>query len=467
MILSAENRRLLQRNFDLYARYIFTAKTGREFRWNKHHAIISNALMRSFCGLSPRLIINIPPRYSKTLLAVECFASWAFGHYPDAEFLHSSYSSTLAAKNSYAIRALLQHEAYQAVFDNVQLQDDSKARHWWKTADGGTFYATGAEGTITGFGAGKVETGDGFGGAFLIDDPHKALEAKRSAVSRQAVIDWFQGTVETRLNSQSTPIILIMQRLHEDDLSGWLLGGGNGENWEHVSLPVIQPDGTALWVDKHTLTDLLLMQSTKPYDFAGQYMQNPVPIGGGMVKNDWFLERYKLLPHRVIRIVQSWDTGQKDKKERNDPSVCTTWAECADGYYLLDVFREWLEYPALERAVIDQHAKHGAHVVLVEDKSSGQTLIQRGRTGQIGKIPIIPVMPRTDKIDRLESVTGLMQSGRVKLPDAAPWIADYLSELTTFPLSAHDDQADSTSQALAWMRDNSGRHYAIAGVRSY
>lgn len=423
-------------------------------------------MLRAFAGLAPRLIINLPPRYSKTLLAVECFTSWAFGHNPASEFLHSSYSAVLAAKNSYSIRAMIQHDAYQQVFPYTTLQDDSKARHWWKTGQGGTFYASGAEGTITGFGAGSTNPVE-FHGAYILDDVHKALEAKRSAVSRQTVIDWFQGTVETRLNSQETPIILIMQRLHEDDLSGWLLGGGNGEKWEHVYLPAIQQDGTALWPYKHNIDELHRMQASKPYDFAGQYMQRPVPIGGGMVKESWFTNRFTLLPPRVIRMVQSWDTGQKSKKERNDPSVCTTWAECADGYYLLDVYRAWLEYPALERAVQDRAAKWKPHIILIEDKSSGQSLIQRARTGVLGRLPVIAIQPQGDKIDRLESCTGLMESGLVRLPESAEWVAEYLAELTTFPMAAHDDQVDSTSQALNWMRENSGRVYVAAGQRRY
>lgn len=456
-MLDHVNRAYLQRSFPAFVRYIFMATKGREFLWNHHHDVICTALIRAFAGLAPRLIINIPPRYSKSEVAVINFAAWAFGHYPDAEFIHASYSSVLAANNSYSVRAMLRHEAYRAVFRNLRLQDDSKARHWWKTSDGGTFYAAGAEGTITGFGAGKVNS-SGFGGAFIIDDPHKSLEARRSAVSRQMVIDWFQGTVETRLNSQQTPIILIMQRLHEDDLSGWLLDGGNGEHWEHVSLPAIRQDGTALWSAKHTIEELHRMQSSKPYDFAGQYMQRPVPIGGGMVKEAWFSERYRAIPDRIIRIVQSWDTAQKDKKERNDPSVCTTWAETPTGYFLLDVYRAWLDYPALERAITDQAAKWKPHSVLIEDKSTGQSLIQQARHGKIGRIPVIAINPKGDKIERLERCTGLMEAGRVKLPDNAEWMADFLAEMVTFPMGRHDDQVDSVSQAINWM---------ISSIRSY
>jgi predicted phage terminase large subunit-like protein len=356
------------------------------------------------------------------------------------------------------------HEAFADIFGKPTFRADTNAKDHFKTQKGGHVYATGSEGTITGFGAGKMR--DKFGGAIVIDDPHKAGEAN-SDTMRKNVLEWFQVTMESRKNSRETPIIIIMQRLHEDDLSGWLLDGGNGEEWEHVSLPAIQDNGTALWPRKHKIDELHRMQASKPYDFAGQYMQRPVPIGGGMVKDSWFLDRYKLLPHRILRIVQSWDTAQKDKKERNDPSACTTWAECPDGYYLIDVYRDWLEYPALEQAIKDQSAKHRPHAILVEDKSTGQSIIQQAKTGKMGNIPVIAVEPKGDKIDRLESCTGLMESGRVKLPDFAPWAAEYLSEMTTFPMAAHDDQVDSTSQALNWMRSNSGRVYAAAGQRRY
>lgn len=276
-----------------YTRYMFRAVRGFDFVENWHHRAICDALTRVFLGETKRLIINIPPRYSKTELAITNFVSWAMGHCPDAEFIHASYSALLASNNAYNVRAMIQHEAYAALFSDVTLKYDSKAKNHWKTEDGGVMYAAGSDGTITGFGAGKLR--DGFGGAFLIDDPHKAQEARRSDAKRKAIIQWFQGTVESRLNTPETPIIVIMQRLHEDDLTGWLLDGGNGEEWEHLCIPAIQPDGSALWPWKHDIHELRRLEKTKPFDFSGQYQQSPVPDGGGMFKVDWLQHRYEFI----------------------------------------------------------------------------------------------------------------------------------------------------------------------------
>ena len=221
---------------------MFYQRRGYPWMVARHHALICDALERVFNGGTKRLIINIPPRYSKTEIAVVNFIAWARGRVPDCEFIHASYSATLAVSNSVQIRNLVQHEEYRAIFPDFALASESS--HHWKTTAGGVMYATGTGGTITGFGAGKHR--EGFGGAIILDDLHKADEA-RSEVRRQNVIDWFQNTLESRKNSPDTPIVVIMQRLHENDIAGWLLNGGNGEEWEHLCLPAIEDDGTALW----------------------------------------------------------------------------------------------------------------------------------------------------------------------------------------------------------------------------
>ena len=219
-----------------FSRWMFLERKG--FRWQRarHHQIICDALMRVFRGECKRLIINIPPRYSKTELAVVNFIAWCFGKVPDCEFIHTSYSTPLSVNNSAQVRDMVQHEAYREIFPETQLATD--AGHHWKTTKGGVMYATGSGGTITGFGAGKIR--DTFSGAIIIDDPHKADEANSDTI-RGGVIEWFKNTLESRVNSPDTPIIVIMQRLHESDLAGWLLGdrkpvgppvaGGNGEIW--------------------------------------------------------------------------------------------------------------------------------------------------------------------------------------------------------------------------------------------
>jgi hypothetical protein len=208
-----------------FTRWMFVNRRGYTWQQAQHHATVCEALMRVFRGECKRLIINIPPRYSKTEI-VKNFVGWSLGHAPDSEFIYTSYSSRLAAASSWDVRGLVQEAEYKAIFPAVGLREDSQAKDEWRTTAGGIMYAVGAGGTITGYGAGKHRPG--FGGALLIDDPHKADEA-RSDVMRQNVIDWFQNTFESRKNSPDTPIILVMQRLHESDLAGWLLSGGNGE----------------------------------------------------------------------------------------------------------------------------------------------------------------------------------------------------------------------------------------------
>ncbi len=464
--MRSDLRESIASDFSLYNRYIFEATQGNEFIWNHHFQTICDAMERVYSGQSRRLIITIPPRFGKTRTAVINFASWALGNTPDAEIIHCSYSATLAANNSYQVRDIVQHEEFRAIFPGFELSGDSKARNFWKTAQGGHFYATGTDGTITGFGAGKTGRGYGsFGGCVIIDDAHKAKEAKRSAASRQGVIDFFQTTIETRLNSEQTPMVVIGQRLHEEDLAGWLLAGNNGEEWEHIDLPAILPDGSPLWGFKMGLDELRRLERTKPYEFASQYMQRPVPLGGGMFKTAWMNNRYNTPPNFYM-LVQSWDCGQKDKKDRNDPSVCTTWGVARGGYYLLDLYKGTTEYPDMKRAAKDQAEKWKPHKILIEDKANGIPLIQDLRRET--PLPVIAIEPKGDKIDRADSSTGAFESGSIYLPESSPWLADYVSEMTTFPMSKNDDQVDSTTQFINYMRGNQGGAvYATSGKRRY
>ncbi|MDE2468063.1 MAG: hypothetical protein KGL35_04810, partial [Bradyrhizobium sp.] len=313
---------------DLYffARWMFAQRRG--YRWQRaaHHKVVCDALMRVYRGQCKRLIINMPPRYSKTELAVVNFIAWYLGNVPDAEFIHASYSGTLAINNSAAVRGLVQHEAYRDIFPDCALSTDARA-HWTTTA-GGVMYATGAGGTITGFGAGKHRPGPG--GCIVVDDPHKADEA-RSDVIRASVIDWFQSTLESRKNSPDTPIIVIMQRLHEDDLAGWLLRGGNGEQWESVILPVWTDDGLPLWPEKHDADTLRLMEAANPYHFAGQYRQRPAPPEGGLIKPDQ-LQVVDAIPAGRIDWVRAWDLASTTD---GDYTAGVKLGRLEDGRYII------------------------------------------------------------------------------------------------------------------------------------
>lgn len=440
---------------DLYffSRYMFKLRRGYAWIRADHHAIICDALMRVFRGECKRLIINVPPRYSKTELAVVNFAAWAMGKAPDSEFIHTSYSGTLAANNSFQARELVQYDEYRHIFPNVEIRGDSNAKNEWRTTEGGVFYATGAMGTITGYGAGKHRPS--FGGAIIIDDPHKADEAK-SNVKRKNVIEWFSTTLESRKNSKDTPIILIMQRLHQDDLAGWLLGGGNGEKWEHIMLPALRDDGTALWPEKHDVETLKRMEASNRFVFAGQYQQRPTAQGGNIMRGDWF-QLYDVAPRIKYRVIYA-DTAQKTA-EHNDYSVFEEWGLGEDGkIYLLDLIRGKWEIPELERrAPAFWNKAKGRDAVVtgqlrqmkIEDNASGTGLIQRMKLDH--RIPVAGIKRTKDKYTRLTDVIGYIESGYVCLPRNAPFLSDFVGECEAFTADdshPHDDQIDPMIDAI-------------------
>ncbi|HSV47456.1 MAG TPA: terminase, partial [Ramlibacter sp.] len=289
------------------------------------------------------------------------FIAWALGKVPDSEFIHLSYSGTLAVGNTAQAKALVESDTYREVFPEAVVSSHTKAKGDWHTTAGGVVYAQGAGGTITGFGAGKMRPG--FGGAIIIDDPHKADEA-RSKVMREGVIEWFRTTVESRRNDpKNTPIIVIMQRLHEADLSGWLLGdepgvkpGGNGEVWEHLNIPAISDDGQALWPAKHTIEQLRVMERASPYVFAGQYGQRPAPLDGGLFKPDQ-LVTVDAIPAGVVRWVRGWDfAGSTD----GDYTAGGKLGQLADGRFIIAGMARLREGPdARDKALRNTAASDG------------------------------------------------------------------------------------------------------------
>lgn len=427
---------------------MFRARKGAELVYNEHQTLICNALERVVTGQCKRLVINVPPRSGKTELAVINFMAWCMGNWPDCEFIHASYSKRLATTNTWNARAIVEHETFAEIFGTPELRKDSNAKDEWRTEQGGIVYATGSEGTITGYGAGKMRKS--FGGAIIIDDPHKAGEAT-SVTMRQNVLDWFSTTMESRKNSNETPIIVIMQRLHEEDLSGWLLNGGNGEKWDHLCIPAVTDSDESFWPHQFKRENLARMEAANPYVFAGQYMQRPAPIGGGIFKDEWW--RYYQTPPRIKWRAIYADTAQKTK-EQNDYSVFQCWGTSADGQaVLLDQIRGKWEAPELLTQARAFWAKHRAEQGLgvlrsinIEDKASGTGLIQ---TLKREGVPVIAIPRSTDKVMRAMDAAPLIQSGNVMLPENAPWLSDFLAEASVFPNGAHDDQLDPMMDAVS------------------
>jgi len=268
-----------------FTRYFFKKRFGRKFIVGDHHKAISDVLDKVINGEIKRLIINIAPRYGKTELAVKNFIAHGLAVNPAAKFIHLSYSDDLALDNSEEVRDIVTSQEYQQLFPLVKIKPKSEAKKKWYTTAGGGVYATSAAGQVTGFGAGTVEeevdfdfldnekNTHEFGGALIIDDPIKPDDADSDTI-RNRINNRWDSTIKNRVNSRNTPIIIIMQRLHEDDLCGYITKQSPGD-WHVLSLPSIKADGTALWPFKHTIEELEKLRKENEVVFERQHMQDP------------------------------------------------------------------------------------------------------------------------------------------------------------------------------------------------
>jgi predicted phage terminase large subunit-like protein len=425
-----------------------------EYLHNWHIEVIAAELERCRRGETKRLIITVPPRSLKSHCTSIALPAWLLGHNPNAQIICASYGQDLANKLAVDCRRLMTSPVYHMLFPGTQLSAMRKPE--FITSHGGVRFATSVGGSLTGRGA----------DLFIIDYPLKPDEAL-SDVQRQAANDWFDHTLFSRLNDKLNGcIIVIMQRLHENDFVGHLIEQGG---WRHVSFPAIaeqdevhevetpfgkktflRKEGEALHPEREPIEFLEnLRVQIGEYNFAGQYQQSPAPLGGGLVKRDW-LQTYTDMPDRFSLILQSWDCANK-ATELSDYSVCTTWGLHAKKLYLLDVYRKRLEYPELKRAVREQAERHNSCHIIIEDKASGTQLIQDLKRENLRGLKAYA--PKFDKVVRLHTASDLIENGTVYLPDSAPWLTGYIHELTMFPNGKYDDQVDSTSQAIDWYKN--------------
>jgi predicted phage terminase large subunit-like protein len=457
---------LTQREEDAQLRLDFAAFAQRCFRelnpltpfaMNWHVEVMAAKLAAVRAGQIRRLIINVPPRYLKSLLGSVAFPAWWLGRQPGSQILCVSYAQDLADKLARDSRRIMITGWYQRAFP-TQLSAQRQAVPEFETTAQGCRLATSVGGVMTGRGADLI----------IIDDPLKPEEAL-SQTQRRAANDWFDHTLYSRLNDKRNgSIVLIMHRLHEHDLVGHVLAQ---EDWEIVRFPAIAEEDETFVVDTvwgprrftrrpgealhpaREPPEMLeqIRRTIGEYNFAGQYQQAPSPLGGGIVKATWFRHYMPSeLPQSFDRVVQSWDTANK-ASELSDFSVCTSWGIKGKELYLLDVFRRRLEYPELKRAVREQYEQFRPSVVLIEDKASGTQLIQE--LTREGLYAVTRYKPQSDKVMRMHTQTAMIENGFVRLPEKAPWLAQYLHELTAFPNGRHDDQVDSTSQMLDWFKD--------------
>jgi predicted phage terminase large subunit-like protein len=409
-------------------------------------------------GKIRRLIVNLPPRSLKSHCVSIAFNAWLLGHNPAVQIIAASYGQDLADKLARDTRTLMEADWYRALFPTRLA--GRRAVNDFTTTAGGTRMATSVGGVLTGRGADVI----------VIDDPLKPDQAL-SDVGRKAVNEWFDNSLLSRLNNKrSGCIIIVMQRLHQDDLIGHVLVQ---DDWTVLSFPAIAEEvecvpfstpfgirqflrqpGEALHPKRESVQDYEAMRRRiGHYNFSSQYQQRPIPISGNLVKREWLcFYDSDGAPRRYLRVVQSWDTAAKTS-ELNDFSVCTTWGVDRDNYYLIDVFRKRLNYPDLKRAVAAHANRFDAGQIVIEDKSSGIQLIQDLRNEGVRKVVEYKPPPGADKVMRLHACSDRFENGRVFLPRNAPWLDEYVTELVGFPGTKHDDQVDSTTQALDHLRE--------------
>lgn len=439
-----------------FVQLMYFIRHGKKMLPAEHHHTICNALTRVIKGEINRLIISISPRSGKTLLVSQMLPSFWMGLNPASNFILTSYSKTLAASNTYAIREIMRHELYQSIFRDTapRIRDDSQARHEFMTEAGGVVYGVGSGGTITGKGAGGM--GPLPSGAILIDDIAKPDEALSERM-RESTIEWFRGTLESRKNSPKTPIIVVGQRLHEMDLSGWLLSGGNGEEWTEIKIPAKRDDGTSFWEKQFPIEMLDRLEKASPYTFASQYQQEPSPRGGGFFKPG-NIDVVDAVPAQG-RTVRGWDLAASDGT--GDWTVGIKLRESDGVIYIMDCARIQGSPDEVERLLINTAKVDGDLQSIPQDP------------GQAGKAQVAYLSKKLrgtkfsfttetgPKITRAESIASQVNVGNVKMI-RAPWNEQILHELAAFPKGANDDIVDALSRAYNYLV--SGSNYSLRNL---
>lgn len=415
------------------------------FALARHHEQIVAKLEAVERGDISRLMIFLPPRHGKSLIASSLFPAWYFGRHPERHVIFTTYGQELSDDFGRRVRNFIVDDVHQAVFPNCRLSDDSAAAHRFNTTAGGAYYAVGRGGPITGRGANLL----------LIDDPIKDREEANSETTRKLLHDWYAYVAYPRL-MPGAAVIIIQTRWHEDDLAGRLLREHTSEKWAVLSLPAIaehdegfRQEGDALWPEWFPLEDLNRKRETVGgAAWASLYQQRPAAAEGAIFKREWW-RSYSGLP-QFSQIVQSWDTAFK-KGAETSYSVCTTWGLAENGHFLLSVWRNRVEFPELRRTLIALAEQWKPSAILVEDRASGQSLLQELKSATT--LPVLAIRADSDKLSRAQAVTPLVEGGRVFIPESAPWLRDYMDELAAFPMGNYDDAVDSTTQALNYLRE--------------
>lgn len=449
-----EGATLLRASLKKFIKVFFYYVYRKQFTFKPFHDELVGKLEDIVFGRAEKknLYIGISPRFGKSVIS-QLFVAWCYTMNKDCNFIMVSYGDKLVLKFSGQSKSIISSELYQKLFE-IKCQQDTTAKDLWKIDGGGEFRATSMRGVITGFGAGTKQ--DIFGGALIIDDYLKADNFK-STIEKQNCVDVYTNTLKSRLNSPDTPIIIIAQRLATDDLVGWL-EKNEPDDWDFFVVPTLDENGESIWEEQMPAKTLIKMRDTNPFLFYSQYQQNPIVLGGTVIKEEWFrfYPNYKNALYK--RLFMTADTALK-VKEANDFTAIGMWGITTNNeLYLLDMIHGKWEAPDLERQFISFWNKWRTGVggiktnsVYIEDKASGTGLIQSIR--RKGGIPVIPIEPEKDKLTRVMDVSPYIESGLLYLPMSKEYEISkkLISECTAFTADdrhEHDDMVDMMTMAL-------------------
>jgi predicted phage terminase large subunit-like protein len=426
------------------------------FIHGRHHAVMANKFEEIATGKLKRLIINMPPRHTKSEFASYLLPAWFLGKYPGKKIIQSSNTAELAVGFGRKVRNLVDSEVYAKVFPNVALRHDSKAAGRWSTNEDGEYFAIGVGGTVTGKGADLL----------IIDDPHSEQEAALAANDPSIydkVYEWFTSGPRQRLQPGGS-IVVVMTRWGKRDLTGQVLKAAaqrDGDDWEVVEFPAILPSDKPLWPEFWSYEELSALRNELPNSkWQAQYQQNPTSESAAIIKRDWWKIWEEEDPPHCSYTLMAWDTAF-EKSSRADYSAMTLWGvfEHPDdnGTYqtniiLLNAFRDRMEFPELKKRAIEHYRDWEPDSVIIEKKASGAPLIYEMRAMGIPVQEFTPVRGN-DKISRVNAISDLFASGRVWAPPSR-WAEEVIDEVASFPSGEHDDYVDTVS--LAMMRFRKG-----------
>jgi predicted phage terminase large subunit-like protein len=428
-----------------------------------HHLLILQAIERAASQRYGRFMLFLPPGSAKSTYASVVAPTYFMGRNPGTKIILASYGSDLARKHGRRARQIVRSPQFASLF-GATISKDSSAANEWALTNGSEYLAAGLLAGLTGNRAHGA----------LIDDPIKGREQADSPTIRAKTWEAYVDDLQTRLIPGGW-IGLVQTRWHEDDLAGRLLPKNyagqsglikctDGRLWEVINLPAEceradDPLGRKIgemlwpqWFDESHWAPFRRVSRT----WAALFQQRPRPDEGGIFKELWCRRRYGVIPQQARMVVHSWDTAQKPE-EINDPTVNTVWQLGQDvpGYYLREVYRERIDYPTLKRKVKAYAERDRPAAILIEDKSSGQSLIQDLRNET--SLPVIAIEPKGDKVFRANEVSAMVEGGLLHLPEVADWLVDFEGEFFGFPLSTHKDQVDSVTQFLKFAREWTGR----------